>query len=124
MDISTLSEKKNRLIRLRFTRFLVNRYGENFQRIRGKLYSSRIRKWELVGIESCILEFSPEYDGEMKDFLATTDRKTKFYYFMELECGMSTRTAFVRFQKFNFSELELKGLNAVYAEFQDFKEKE
>lgn len=117
MDLSTLSEEKNKWIRLSFTRFLQSQFGLNVQTAYGKLRRGRVRKWELVGIEHCIREFNPDYVGDLKDFLESTESKTKFYAFMEKEYEMSAKTAFVRFQQFKFSELELKGINAAYDEF-------
>lgn len=117
MEISTLREKKNNWIRLAFTRFLTDRYKMSFQTASSKMRVTRIRKWELVGIRNCILAFCPDYEGNFEDFMTSIESKSKFYCFMEYEFGMSSKTAFVRFQQFNFSELELKGLNAAYDEF-------
>lgn len=117
MDLSTLSEEKSRWIRLSFTRFLHIRFGLNVQTAYGKLRRGRVRKWELVGIEHCIRKFDPDYSGDLKHFLESIESKTKFYVFMEKKYQMSGKTSCTRFQQFNFTELELKGLKAAYDEF-------
>lgn len=117
MEIRTLSEKRNRWIRLSFTRFLVERYGMNLQTAYGKLHKARIQKWEVMGIVKCILAHSPDYSGEPADFFSQTESKIRFCTFMESECGMSAKTAFVRFRSFDFSAIELKGFDVAYEEF-------
>lgn len=117
MDVRTLSEKKNRWIRLSFTRFLTEFYGMNFQTAHGKLHNARIRRWELLGIESCIKAYSPEFTGSLSDFFSQTESKTRFCAYMKSECGMSSKTAFIRFTKFDFTNVELKGFNAIYDHF-------
>lgn len=119
MEIRTLSEKKNRKTRLRFTRFLVSRFGMSIPTAYGKLHKSRVRRWELLGIENCIRTFSPEYEGELKDFIQGLESKHQFYAFMEKECGMSIKTASIHFPLFDFTELELIGFQAAYDEFQE-----
>jgi len=88
----------------------------NIQTAYGKIKRKLVKEWELKGIENCVHLFDPSYKGELKDFYSQC-RRTEFCRFMRREMGLCEKTTCRRFKAFDFSELELKGLNAVYEEF-------
>lgn len=127
MKISTiqqLSEKKMRPFRLGFSRYLVERYGMSMSTSYQKIRQNRVRPWEVEGIERCIEEFAPDYNGDLSCFYENLSGKKQFMCFMN-ERGMSSHTVRERFRKFDFTEIELRGLGDIYNEYKkDIEETE
>ena len=119
MKISTLSEHRSRNVRLSFTRYLVTQYGMNQQTAYGKLRTARVKKWEISGIERCIRQFAPDYQGEMKDFYSSLSKKTEFCQYMNDKMEMSIKTVSSRFRRFDFTKIELDGLESIYHKFEN-----
>lgn len=117
--ISRLVDQKHKPFRLGFTRYLVEQYGMSASTAYPKIRTSRFRKWETVGISDCIALFSPEYSGEAKDFYNSLPDKGSFQKFMSEKMGMGGRTVSIRFRAFDFSEVEMKGLNNIYKEYME-----
>ena len=119
-DLSTfrlLAKQDKRPIRLCFSRYVSSRYGMNMCTAYGKFRSGRVKRWEAVGIQGCISQYMPEYVGKPEDFFGSLPSKTDFARFMSSEMGMCSNTVWKRFPVFDFTELEMKGLNEAYREY-------
>lgn len=103
--------------RLAFSRFLIKNYGMNIQTAYAKIKRARVKEWELKGIRNCIYIYDPSYEGELRNFYEQCSR-TSFCRFMSKKMGMCENTTCKRFKAFNFTEMELKGLEAIYEEFE------
>lgn len=114
--ISRLSQKKLRPYRLGFTQYLVENYGMSSSTAYPKIRKNRMKRWEVVGIAGCVKAFMPEYDGKLCDFYEGISCKGKFLSFMS-EMGMSDRTARDRFREFDFTEVEIKGMEKIFQEY-------
>lgn len=115
--IQALSEAKRRPLRLGFSRYLSERYGMSQSTAYQKIRLNRVKKWELTGIASCIDRFMPGYTGDLSDFYGNLANKGKFLTYMSTSMGMGERTARDRFRDFDFTELEIKGLEKIYNEY-------
>lgn len=124
MKISTLRSQRKRPMRLMFTHYLVENYGVNVQTAYGKLRRMQVRRWEAEGIRRCILTFAPEYNGELKDFYAGLPSRIAFARFMKEKMQMSEKTTDKRFGAFDFTPLEIKGLDEAYQEFKEIVERD
>lgn len=114
--IQALSEKKLSPLRLGFSRYLVDRYGMSMSTAYQKIRLNRVRRWEVEGVEKCLRDFDPDYDGRMEDFFENVHRKGKFIEFMK-ERGMGEHALRTHFRNFDFTELEIRGLESVYKEY-------
>ena len=115
MKFRTMIEHRKQ--RLMFVRFLHKTYGLNIQTAYAKLRECRFKKWECIGISACIREYAPSYRGKKKEFYQKLyKKKLDFSYFME-SMGMCERTARKRFDAFDFTELELQGMDKAYDKF-------
>lgn len=99
-----------------FTRYLVEKYGMNVQTAYGKLRRMAVRRWEAEGIRRCIHGFDPGYTGKPEDFWDGLEDKRAFISFMDEQMGMGACTAERRFGRFDFTPLEVKGLDEAYGE--------
>ena len=118
MKISTILSGKKRVLRLGFTRYVVEKYGLNRFTAHTKIRRGMFRKWEIVGIAECVNIFlGYPYEGRLEDFYEILSVKSDFLKFMSSELGISERTARRRFKDFDFTEFEIKGLEKVYQEF-------
>lgn len=120
MKISTISDKKNRFLRLGFTRHVVQKFGVNEYTTYGRLRRGIFSKWMLIGIRQCICQYlKDDTFTDFEGFYESLAVKSEFIKFMSSEMGMCERTARSRFKNFDFNELELIGLDAAYEEFID-----
>lgn len=116
MDIDIYNPNRGNRKRLAFSRFLIKNYGMNIQTAYGKIRRRLVKEWELKGIVNCVRMFDSGYSGDLKNFYEQC-RRTEFCRFMSKNMGMCEKTTCKRFKAFDFSEIELKGLEAIYEEF-------
>lgn len=118
MKIRTMLGKKHKSLRLCFTHYVVEKYGINIYTAHTRFRRGILSQWMIVGIRGCIREFLEDDSfTDFENFYKDLPVKSKFIEFMQEEMGMCERTARERFKKFDFSELELIGLEAVYEQF-------
>lgn len=118
MKISTILSGKKKMLRLGFTRYVVEKYGLNRFTAHTKFRRGLVRKWEMVGISQCVeLFLGYPYQGRLEEFYDSLPVKSDFVKFMSAEMGLSERTVRRRFKAFDFTELEVKGLEKAYQEF-------
>lgn len=114
--IQALSEKKLSPMRLGFSRYLVDKYGMSMSTAYQKIRLKRVRRWEVEGMEKCMREFDPEYKGKLEDFFSSVRVKGEFIEFMK-ERGMGERSLRSHFRSFDFTEIELRGMESIYEEY-------
>lgn len=102
-----LSIEKCRFIYL--SRYMSERWEVSFRTIYYKLRENRVKKWEWMGIENCIRDYMPEYQGQICDFWNAVPRRWEFIHYMT-ERGMSAMTVYRHFTNFDFKGWELKGI--------------
>lgn len=114
--IRALSEKKLSPIRLGFSRYLVEHYGMSMSTAYQKIRLNRVRRWEAEGVEKCLRDFSPCYEGKLEDFFPGLPHKKEFIEFMNTR-GMGEHACRTHFRNFDFTEVEIRGLEAIYKEY-------
>ena len=103
-------------MRLGFSRYLVEHYGMSMSTAYQKIRLNRVRRWEAEGVEKCLIDFDPDYEGELKDFFSGVRKKGEFIEFMK-ERGMGEHALRAHFRNFDFTEVELRGLESIYKEY-------
>lgn len=118
MKIRTILGKKHKSLRLCFTHYVVEKYGISINTAHTRFRRGILSRWMIVGIRGCIREFlEDDTFTDFENFYNNLPVKLKFIEFMQKEMEMCERTARARFKKFDFKELELIGLEAVYEQF-------
>lgn len=118
MKIRTILGKKHKSLRLCFTHYVVEKYGISINTAHTRFRRGILSRWMIVGIRGCIREFlEDDTFTDFENFYNNLPVKSKFIEFMQKEMEMCERTARARFKKFDFKELELIGLEAVYEQF-------
>lgn len=100
-----------------FALWCADKYHISPRGIYEKLRRGRTKRWEWEGIENCVREYKPGWDGDLKRFWDEQERsRCIFSVFME-DKDMSYSTVWKRFSKPGFSEIEMRGLRSLYKEY-------
>lgn len=94
----------------RFAKWTEENYGVPWRTMYEKLRRRRVKTWEGSGIVRCMDDFG--FHGTPEDLWRKCVKK-QFCNFMETR-QMCYATTWKRFSRNDFSELEMKGISAVY----------
>lgn len=102
---------------MRFSRWCDHRYGTRWRGIYENFRMGVFKRWKWEGIESCIREFCPGFEGKPEDLWAIA-KKSHLCDFMGKK-DMSRMTVWKRFTAGDWTELELRGIRSVYQEWKE-----
>lgn len=102
------------------SRYMKEHYGIPFSTMYNKLRSSKVKRWEWMGIENCIRDYMPDYSGKLDEFWNMVPGRWKFIDYMT-ERGMSAMTVYRYFGEFKFKNWEVIGLARIV---EDWKKQE
>lgn len=96
----------------RFAKWCAERYNISWRGIYESFRGANTSEWKREGMINCIKEFNPEHQGSLKDFWDGCS-KNKFADFM-ISKGICRNTLWKKFSTDNWTELEVKGIKAIY----------
>lgn len=120
MEYRDNAVKRNEIHRFSF--WCAEKFGISPRGIYEKLRWNRTKKWEWEGVENCVREYMPEWDGDLAGFWQGCSRSRNLFAAFMADKQMSYATVWKRFGKCDFSEMELKGIKSVYREYRSLQE--
>lgn len=96
----------------RFAKWCSEKYNISWRGVYESFRGSNTSEWKKEGMFHCVQEFDPEYGGTLKEFWKNV-QKNRFADFMNQK-GICRNTLWKKFTADDWTELELKGIKAMY----------